>query len=56
MYKRGSRRTDLREILYWRLIRKSVAKFQILLKSGKISGTFHEDIGTFFVVGSSESP
>jgi hypothetical protein len=56
MYKRGSRITDLRQILYRRFIRKSVAKFQILLKSGKILGTFREGMGTFFIVGSSESP
>jgi hypothetical protein len=35
MYQRGSHWTDFRKILYWGLLRKSVEKLQIWLKSDK---------------------
>ena len=42
-YQCGSQKKDFREIRYWRLLRKSVEKIYIWLKSEKISGTLPED-------------
>jgi hypothetical protein len=40
VYQRGSHLKVFREVWYWVLLRKSVEKIQIWLKSGKITGRF----------------
>ena len=45
MYERDSHLKVFREIWYWVLLRKSVEKIQIWLKSGKITGRFSRSPG-----------
>ena len=53
MEKLGSHWMDMYEIWYLKILRKSVEKIQVLLKSGQITATSHEDCYTFFIVSSS---
>jgi hypothetical protein len=53
MEKLGSHWMDMYEIWYLKILRKSVEKIQVSLKSGQITATSHEDCNTFFIVSSS---
>ena len=46
-YKIGSHWTDFRKTWNWKLLRKSLEKIEISLKSNKNIGTLHEDLRIF---------
>ena len=50
MERLGSHWTDLHEMLYFSIFRKSVEKIQGLLKSDKNISTLHEDQYTFLII------